>query len=178
MKGMFLVAVVLAAAPGIADRPQGVLEAARVRALRTIGEDVVRVSSTPALGAPGWIIEIHRGADGYGRGSVAFLRRGRDGWRVTGSAGFGMSSERYDRLARDVDAELVRGDPEARPTPTGQDIVICTDGPGWVTERRSAGREVRLAGFCAEQHPNATIVPLMERAAAAGLGWGDLTRSH
>ncbi len=41
-------------------------------------------------------------------------------------------------------------------------MIVCADGPGYVSERRRAGKSQWLSGFCGENHPNEEIAGLVE----------------
>lgn len=47
------------------------------------------------------------------------------------------------------------------------ELVLCTDGRGYLTELREAGRTYNLSGFCAPTHPNNMIYKLVRQGVGA-----------
>lgn len=145
-------------------READVLEATNAPALDKIGQDVVRFSSTPALGGRGVIIEIHRRDAEWATGTVTLLiGHPSDHWVTTATLVIEMKTPQFEALARQIDAQLRRKEP---PLENAEgEIVVCTDGPGYVTERLSRGGSHWLSGFCGD-HPNNRIAELMAPIAA------------
>lgn len=140
-----------------------VLASARVRPLSTLGVEAVRFSSTPALGGRGWIVEIHRTKGDRAEGVAEFYRGHPSyGWVKAGSVRLEAPVDEFDRLAVSVENALARGEPNNR---VGDEFVVCTDGPGYVSEQRRSGRSVWASGFC-NGHPNNEIAALMLNAIA------------
>jgi len=145
-------------------RKADVLEAANAPELDTIGQDVVRFSSTPALGGRGVIIEIHRRDAEWATGTMTLLiGRPRGRWVTTATLLIEMKIPQFEELARQIDAQLQREEPPLENVEG--EIVVCTDGPGYVTERLSRGGSRWLSGFC-DEHPNNRIAELMAPIAA------------
>lgn len=157
-----LVASTASAESGVGEyKPEHaeVLAAAHVRRLSALGEDVVRFSSTPALGGRGWIVELHRTKRDRAEGVAEFYRGHPSlGWTKAGSVRLEGPKDEFDRLAEKVRVALARGEPDNR---VSDEIVVCTDGPGYVTEQRQSGRTVWTSGFCNNGHPNNEIAELM-----------------
>ena len=145
-------------------READVLEATNAPALDKIGKDVVRFSSTPALGGRGVIIEIHRRDAEWATGTVTLLiGHPSDRWVTTATLVIEMKTPQFEALAGQIDAQLRRKEPPLE-NAKGE-IVVCTDGPGYVTERLSRGDSQWLSGFCGD-HPNNRIAELMTPIAA------------
>lgn len=140
---------------------KGIRRAAGAVPLDRIGDDVIRFSSSPALGGSGVVIEIHRRDGKSAVGAVRLLVGHRDQWTTLGTLAIEMPVTDFDALAGRVDALMDRGEPSK--TRDGN-IIVCTDGPGYVTERRSGGHSRWLMGFCGD-HPNKEIATLMGRLA-------------
>lgn len=134
------------------------LQAAHAPRLASVGNDVIRFSSTPALGGRAWIVELHRSKPGLAEGEVQFFYgHPSAGWSKVGWAKLSLSAAEYDELAGRIDILLARGEPN---NVHGVEIIVCTDGPGYLTERRNSGTSGWLSGFCGE-HPNNEIAVLM-----------------
>jgi len=84
----------------------------------------------------------------------------RIGWRVKEERRFRISAVSYRSLASVTERALIKAS-EVRPA-TGDDILLCTDGPGYLTERIRHGQVETLSGFCPPtkdgRHPNISIV--------------------
>lgn len=108
------------------------------------------------------MVELHRQDTKWATGEANFgywTRPGR--WTNLGSLKLSLSTRDYDALSADIDALLARGDPPLQP-PGSDYIVVCTDGPGYLTERRVNGKSTWLEGLCGD-HPNKAIAKLMQR---------------
>lgn len=125
-----------------------------------VGDDAIRISTTPALGGKAWVIEIHRQDADWAAGEASFGFWGRgSGWTKLGYLRIELRSADYTALSQRVDALMARGEP-APPSPGSGSIVVCTDGPGYLSERRKNGRSSWMSGFCGD-HPNKEIARLM-----------------
>jgi hypothetical protein len=145
--------------------------AVHAKPLEQIGDDVIRFSTTPALGGPAWVAELHREPD-RGVGSVTFGYWGRGDWEEGGSLSLGLSLKQYDELVAKVDALVAQSGAKAdtKTNRHGIGVVhICTDGPGYLTERRKNGRTIWLDGFCGDDHPNNAIARLMFAVVSSNL---------
>jgi hypothetical protein len=146
---------------------------ARLQPMSAIGNDAVRFSKTPSLGGPGWVLELHRLGDGGAIGVVTFVYATReiDGDNL-GSLRVGLRRGEYDALIGKIDALMAAGDPPTPPLRGAHGelgrFFVCTDGPGYLTERRLDGRTHWLSGDCAP-HPNNQIVKLMWEVVVANL---------
>jgi hypothetical protein len=73
---------------------------------------------------------------------------------------FRISAGAYRSLAKTTDRSLAMAS-DIPPT-GGEEIVVCTDGPGYLTERVRGGQLTTLSGFCPRtehgRHPNISIV--------------------
>lgn len=170
MKRTFMMAAVISsllsssisyadAGAGRYSREASVLKASNAPALDNIGEDVVRFSSTPALGGRGVVIEIHRRDDQWSTGTMTLLvGHPADRWVTTATLVIEMKTSEFEALTREIDAQLLREEPPLENSEG--EIVVCTDGPGYVTERLVGGRSQWLSGFCGD-HPNNRIAELI-----------------
>jgi hypothetical protein len=116
----------------------------------------------PALGGRAAIVEIVD--DGrarlvgrvYGLYGHPYL-----GWDIADAQMLSLSRTEYARLAAVVDAALAEYQRLFGDTGEGA-MYVCTDGPGFVTERVVRGRVTTLAGDCAATeetaHPNMRVV--------------------
>lgn len=148
-------------------RDADVLKGSKAPALEKIGDDVVRFSSTPALGGRGVVIELHRKDDRWATGTMSLLiGHPSYHWTTTATVILEINTSEYEALTQEIDAQLLRGEPPLVELENG-DIVICTDGPGYVTERLKNGHNQWLSGFCGD-HPNNRIAELMAGIAAPG----------
>jgi len=97
-----------------------------------------------------WSIELHpEGGDWVG-GEIVFYAPVHDGesltspnekMRFVGWMALGMSRRRYDALVAKIDAAM--DEPDATPpaqSAQSEELVVCTDGASYLTERRKHGR--------------------------------------
>ena len=151
-----------------------VLSAVPRPALQQLGRDAIRFSTMPSLGGTAAIVEV---ADSdRARLQARFYELDGQfliGWTVEGSQIFSLSRREYLSLAADVDAALA-GYRDPVPDPDNGETIVCTDGPGFLTERIIEGRVTTLAGDCppTEQtaHPNTRIVALFVALVCRHLG--------
>lgn len=154
-----------AAETGVGEAPRGdhdIRDELRSRPISAVGPNSFRLSSQPALGGRGFIIELAA----QGRVGVVTVKwadgHPRSGWRQTRQRTFRISRDEFDGLMESVDAMLAdsetpliqSGDPN---DPQDDVIILCTDGPGYLSERSRAGEVTWLSGFCGENHPNDLI---------------------
>lgn len=146
-----------------------VLHAAGARPLKDLGDDVIRFSQEPALGGPAWVAEVHRDGSKFAVGEITFFAgHPSSSWVKIGWFRYGLSAADYDVLSGKVDQQLTRTVPEfPQQLPNGSIFVGCTDGPGYLTERRKSGQSTWLSGFCGD-HPNKMIADLMFAAFERG----------
>ena len=141
-----------------------VLGAAHLVELPQLGPDAVRFSTMPALGGTAAIVEIANNSRARLHARVYALEgHPRLGWEVEDLQVFTLSRREYLNLAAGVDSAMAdyrRPDPD----PDKDEMIVCMDGPGFLTERVVEGRVTTLAGNCppSEQvaHPNNRIVAL------------------
>lgn len=87
---------------------------------------------------------------------VWFEGHPRSGWRRTRRERLNLDPSEYRRLAAFTDAQLARNAPDA--VYDGEEaVIVCTDGPGYLVERRLDGAQTWLRGFCGFNHPNDEI---------------------
>jgi hypothetical protein len=139
-----------------------ILRAARAPPLDRLGDDVARFSSTPALGGRGWVIELHRAGSARATGEVIYFGgHPSRGWRKLGWMKLELPAAQFAEVTAKIDGQLARGEPSSESIVEGQvAISVCTDGPGYVSERRTHGRSMWLEGFCGD-HPNNEIARLL-----------------
>lgn len=168
----------LIAAPSFADESKplalggDILSAAKVRPLNRGIDDVIRFSSAPALGGRGYVVELRKSSKATTGRLILLYGHPRMGWRIRGEVPLEITPADFDVLANATQ----RFDRQA-PSEVGQDeVVVCTDGPGYLTELRLAGRLRQLSGFCGD-HANNRIAMFVGRVAQASLEtWlGDTT---
>ena len=154
-----------------------ILDAAHRPSLRALGDDAIRFSSMPSLGGTAAIVEFVRGrrAWTYAR-TVALSGHPLFGWTVDERRMFSLSRREYDALAAGVDAALASYRPST-PVDLGNgttETIVCTDGPGFLTERVAAGAVATLAGSCPperdRQHANRLVAALVVRIVCRHLG--------
>jgi hypothetical protein len=145
-------------------RDVDVLSATKAQPMNEVGEDAIRFSTTPSLGGPAWIIELHADKRGRALGSVTFLYWVRDEAPLNvGTLQVGLSDAQYAKLAAQVDWLMHQPEPQPQ-TCGGRCLInICTDGAGLLTERRHDGVTTWMSGDCGN-HPNNRIDRLMRAA--------------
>jgi len=127
--------------------------------LNELGDDVIRFSSKPALGGTGYVVEMVRLDRDTIKARILYIYgHPKEGWTKTAEMLLEMHRLSYEELAKWVDEELAKGDPELT-LPDGATFV-CTDGPGYLTERRKADQDTSLDGSCGD-HPNNRIALAM-----------------
>lgn len=125
-----------------------ILVTARAPTIGALGNDALRFSSQPALGGVGYIITVR----GNGRVNVAwYYGHPALGWRRTRQASFRIPEAEYERVVGRVDELLAEGASELRRTVEGTEeeaIVVCSDGPGYRTERIRGGEATWYRPWC------------------------------
>ena len=177
---LFFFAIVLASAGSTAAKPDaGIgeyrperhspLKAVHARPLFELGDAVIRFSSSPALGGPATVVEVRPDKDDFYRVTVSYLSgHPASGWDRQGSFHFWISANDFHWLLGEVEtAEKELGGSESGQVDEDGDgvrdaIIVCTDGPGYLTEIRSSRRTRWVSGFCG-QNANNSIAPLMAR---------------
>ncbi|MBB4097858.1 hypothetical protein [Sphingomonas kyeonggiensis] len=145
--------------------------------LGDVGHDALRFSTTPALrGGERNVVTITRGEKGEAVASLDTVRyqcnlsqtRCRLVPERSPNFAFCLQGDcTYAGIARRVRALLF--DPARMPNKDSAELVICTDGPGYLTELREAGRTYNLSGFCAPKHPNNVVYKLIREG--VGTRW-------
>jgi hypothetical protein len=136
-----------------------------------LGKDSIRFSSQPALGGNAFAVEILKSAGGRGFvriywawGHAAF------GWELRGSARTSMSADDYRKLAATVDDAFAKYPGlDASPDTVA---MVCSDGPGYLTERVRQGKVATLTGHCSpgdDPHGNRRIAAAMLRLACPSM---------
>lgn len=150
------------------DAQADILDAAGRPPARSLGREAIRFSTRPQLGGWATVVEIVPGRGGRVEGRL-FLLYGhwRTSWRPQDTRRFTLSVSDYRRLAHEVDAALARWHPSVV-VDLGDgrsETVVCTDGPGYLTERVREGEVVTLVGQCSpsdgEDHANRVIARLI-----------------
>jgi len=166
MRGLLLALAMLWGAPAHAEtghgdaprRSEGVLSAIEAPPLASIERDVIRFSSTPSRGRRGYVMTFVGAAGGAWAEAVWLEHRPQTGWSVTRRERTQLDSSEYETLAQLVDSNLARGEPTAT-----DPVVVCADGPGYLTERLMDGDAQWMAGQCGENHPNNAIAAALFR---------------
>lgn len=112
-----------------------------------LGADAVRFSSQPALGGIGYIILLNAN----GRAQISwFYGHPLSGWRRTRRESFRVSEDEYQGVVREIDRLVAEGiaDEQQRRADTGEVIIACSDGPGYLTERVNNGHVYWLRPQC------------------------------
>jgi hypothetical protein len=124
-----------------------VLAAARAPPLSSLGREAFRFSATPALGGTAIIFTLYprHGHPALARAQF-FEGHPSIGWTRTGDVRFGVSMTNFERLTAAVDGYLAKSVPSQAELRQGHDasedeIILCTDGPAYVTERRTWGAD-------------------------------------
>lgn len=146
-----------------------------VEKIETVGPDGLRFSSRPALGGNGYIVQITKQDNGEGRGQVILLHgHPIDGWFQTGELMLIVYFDEYAEIARLFDEAMAKSnDPHIKPSDDNV-IFVCTDGPGYLSERITGGQSTELEGSCGEKHPNNLLAVVIE--GLIGRAWVDLRR--
>lgn len=140
------------------EQKNDILDAAQRPSLMALEPDAIRFSTQPALGGEAIVIELSP-SSGRSADVSVFLLYGHlgVGWEIRAARHFTLSAGDYQVLSAMIDRDLA-GSPYVEESDV---IVLCTDGPGYLTERVRDGRELSLTGFCAsgqdEIHPNRKI---------------------
>jgi hypothetical protein len=145
-----------------------ILKDGPAKPLEAVGDDVIRVSKSPANGLRGWMIEIHAASGARSAaGRLLLFRRARIGpWTQIAEIPFEAPVEAYETLSLTIDDLLAQGETKDDPG------LVCLDGNGWVTERRVHGRDVWLTEACSEHDREAEIAKAAAQFAETfGLGF-------
>jgi hypothetical protein len=160
----------------VRDEQADILDAASRPPAEALGSDAIRFSSRPALGGRAAVVEIVRQPSG-GAEVTLFTLSGhpRAQWDLHGTQRFNLPPVEYRQLSERVDAALTAYRPSVRNPDTGE-FIVCTDGPGFLTERVRAGRVVTLSGQCPpeidELHSNRVIAAAIDAMLCRNLGRG------
>lgn len=145
-----------------------VLDGANRPPAGALGADAIRFSTQPSLSGEAAIIEVVRLSDGRGEGAVFVLSgHWRDGYRIESTRRFALSRREYARLAGRIDVELAGYRPRPPFDPDSpREQIVCTDGPGYATERVRDGAIQSLTGSCPLEldglHANRRIARLFQ----------------
>ncbi|HEY0012899.1 MAG TPA: hypothetical protein VGB79_08620 [Allosphingosinicella sp.] len=126
-----------------------------------LGSEAIRFSSRPSLGGRAVVAEILLLPSGEAELRLFRLSgHWRTRWDMKGAQTFSLPPPEYRRLAGQVDAAIAAYRPPYVDPDNGE-FIICTDGPGFLTERLRAGQVTTLVGQCPPKHgvlhPNRTI---------------------
>lgn len=168
-----LLALALGSSPVLADHGTGAgdRKGSVIRgesALARLGSDVVRFSSTPALGGRGMSFTAVARPDGSGMATVRYYRgHPALGWRGEARIAFILNSEEWAGLRAVADAAIAAAEPPDV-YPDGS-LSVCTDGPGYRHERFVAGTTRWMTGFCGRNHPNQALADKVNALLASRL---------
>ena len=123
----------------------------------------------PALGGTGLIVEAVPQSARTARFTLTVLDGHSGlGWKVVRRRSGHITASQYRRLAALADREMRRAREDA---PTKGAIILCSDGPGYRTERVHDATVLALYGFCpvgpAAGHPNVIIACAIQTLVAA-----------
>ena len=117
----------------------------------------------PALWGDGYVIEFRPNNRGGARVRFTWLN-GHHRWRWVreGQWTFDISPAYFRELTAKVDEAIVRFRPDPGPMrPDEEERIVCTDGPGFLTERVRETQVISLSGSCPyswdDEHPNRMI---------------------
>lgn len=111
--------------------------------LETLGDNVIRLSSSPVFAKRGYIIEVHSSGAGPASGTLTILTLGKTRWQLTEVRRFRITSANFQRLSAAVDGMMA----ENLPIFTGTDeVIVCMDDADFLTERLNAGKKSWLFG--------------------------------
>lgn len=122
-------------AQGVGDAPRdplSILAADNSPGLETLGDDVIRFSSTPIIANQAFIIEVHRASGGRAAASVTMFDRQASRWRRIHIRHLAISTAAFATMLATIDALMA--------TPIGHytqadEIIACGDDPRFVAER-------------------------------------------
>ena len=147
------------------DRSENdILDAAQSTPAHLMPDGSIRFSSMPALGGEAYVIELR--LNRRGGASVRFTWfYGHQGWRwiKEGERRFEITPGAFRELRAAVDDAVsrVRPPPRRSGPDGGETIMVCTDGPGFLTEQVRDGQVITMTGFCPyrrdEEHPHRAI---------------------
>lgn len=157
------------------DEVADILDAAYRPTAGRLGSEAIRFSMRPELGGQAAVVEIVRRGAGHADVRLfTFWGHPRWRWEPRDEDHFLLPEAEYRRLAAQVDAALAR---YREPVPAwgNGEIIVCTDGPGFLTERVKASGVTSLAGQCPpamdEGHPNRDIAALVDAMLCRHRGW-------
>ncbi|MBA4766806.1 MAG: hypothetical protein H2049_04115 [Porphyrobacter sp.] len=139
------------------------------RQVRDSGDVMLRFSSQPALGGVGYEVSIRPYDDDVAAVRVVIVDGHPEaGWIEMLSAYSDIPREQFDRLRASFAAAL-----SAAPIASlsvdrdgNEVIIVCTDGPGYLTEVVEPSGTRELSGFCGD-HPNRRLAEEIERIKSA-----------
>ena len=155
------------------DRTENdILDASGSVPAHQLGDGGIRFSSMPALGGDAYVAEFRPNNRGGARARFTWLY-GHMGWRWMreGRWTFDISPTQFRDLTAVIESEMARIQPPREPPgpDDDEDIVVCTDGPGFLTEYVRGGQVTSMSGFCpysmhgqppnriVEEHPNRMV---------------------
>lgn len=129
--------------------------------MRKLGDGAFRFSTSPALGGRAAIVEVAPRPEGGAEvRTFSFEGHPHFGWTRTGSAAFLLPVDEQRRLLSEFDAALPPYRRSNRDI-EGPVMIVCTDGPGYLTERIRGRAVETIAGSCPldsdAPHPNVTL---------------------
>jgi len=158
----------------VRDEQADILDAAGRPPAEALGPEAIRFSSRPQLGGRAAVAEIVRLPSGAAEVRLSTLSgHWRTGWDMQATQRFALTAVEYRRLAAQVDEALAAYRPPV-PNADNGEAIVCTDGPGFLTERVRAGHIVTLTGQCPptlnERHPNDTIAASIDALLCRKIG--------
>jgi hypothetical protein len=162
-KGAFIGPVVPHAGVGAPSlQPFSVLASDAAPPLETLGDDVVRFSSSPPIAKRAFIIELHRRRNGLATGTVTIFTIGTKRWERVDEHTFSIAPSELGKLEGSVDVMLAEPLRTFCEGEACDNYIACLEGAYFLTERLHAGQKTWLSG---DYGPNYRIAKALVAAA-------------
>jgi hypothetical protein len=140
-----------------------ILDAANSLPAHQLGDGAIRFSSMPELGGDAYVVEFRPDARGGARVRFNwFYGHLRWRWISEGSWTFDIAPRHFREFSATVDDAMSRVQRDPGPGEE-ESFPLCTDGPGFLTERVLGAEVVTMNGFCPYslnpdvEHPNRAV---------------------
>lgn len=153
-----------------------VLDAAWRPPARALGEGGLRFSSMPALTDWSYVVELRPARRGGAQVYAAWFRgHWRTRWRRRQEWRFTLSPEEFREIGGVFEAAFAAYRPYPPLREDGEFVgILCTDGPGYASERVRGGTVQSMAGSCPREihgsHPNRDIAAAIARMMCMRVG--------
>lgn len=110
------------------------------------------------------MITIYAVADGRARLEIDIVEGGfRIGWKEIMAFEAILSADEYKAVLKKIDGLYKEPeDGDHKPVDTDEGIIVCTDGPGLLSERMRGDSFSYIDGSCGEDHPNRLIAQYLQ----------------